>query len=384
MLRHLRTFRSCKTIVVYRMPDGSRVWQSLIAEPDQIETLDEVTEAIQRKNGDPSDVVRRVTRPVALEEISRQAEFQSFGAFDASSRTASTEHVIAAEGQYPNGVLLLRAGFARVSHSINDRDRTIRYLGPGQPYGLREIAHNWRDPERPVPLLRTLRAVGYVDVILIPTAAVETHVLPSIPAADLPAPVLPQDERREPLAVLREEAALDPGMIEFVVDHRFTNGTAAMVIDLERCTRCDDCVRACAAAHDNNPRFVRHGPTHGRFMIANACMHCADPVCMIGCPTGAITRESAGGQVVINDRTCIGCASCANQCPYQNIRMVEIRSEDGRVYIDARNQAHRKATKCDLCIDQMGGPACQRACPHDALRRIDLTRADDLARWLAR
>ena len=64
-------------------------------------------------------------------------------------------------------------------------------------------------------------------------------------------------------------------------------------------------------------------------MIANACMHCADPVCMIGCPTGAISRESLGGQVVINDPTCIGCATCANNCPYDNIRIVETRSSSG-------------------------------------------------------
>ncbi len=98
-----------------------------------------------------------------------------------------------------------------------------------------------------------------------------------------------------------------------------------MLIDLDRCVRCDECVVACARAHDNNPRFNRHGRRHDHYMVANACMHCMDPVCMIGCPTGAIHRSSAGGQVVINDLTCIGCSTCANSCPYDNIRMVEAR-----------------------------------------------------------
>ena len=44
---------------------------------------------------------------------------------------------------------------------------------------------------------------------------------------------------------------------------------------------------------------------------------------MIGCPTGAIHRESATGVVMINDDTCIGCGTCAASCPYENIRMVE-------------------------------------------------------------
>ncbi len=97
------------------------------------------------------------------------------------------------------------------------------------------------------------------------------------------------------------EATFGPEMIEFLVEERYVNGTATMLIDLDRCTRCDDCVRACAASHDNNPKFIRHGRVQNGIMVANACMHCVDPVCMIGCPTGAIHRESIEGQVVIND-----------------------------------------------------------------------------------
>jgi ferredoxin len=52
-------------------------------------------------------------------------------------------------------------------------------------------------------------------------------------------------------------------ILEFLTENRFFNGTATMVIDLDRCTRCDDCVRACASTHDNNPRFLRHGPSAG-------------------------------------------------------------------------------------------------------------------------
>jgi Fe-S-cluster-containing dehydrogenase component len=157
-----------------------------------------------------------------------------------------------------------------------------------------------------------------------------------------------------------------------------------MVIDLDRCTRCDDCVRACAATHDNNPRFLRHGPSTGRVMIANACMHCADPVCMIGCPTGAIHRESFAGQVVINPVTCIGCTACANNCPYDAIRMVDIRDERGDVILGEDLKPIAKATKCDLCVENYGGPACERACPHGALERMNLNDLKPLARWMNR
>ena len=156
-----------------------------------------------------------------------------------------------------------------------------------------------------------------------------------------------------------------------------------MMIDLERCVRCDDCVNACASAHDNNPRFNRHGATFGKYMIANACMHCVDPVCMIGCPTGAIHR-SEEGVVSINDATCIGCSTCANSCPYNNIRMVAARDENNQPYVDERKVPILKATKCDLCSDMRGGPSCERACSHDALIRIDLKDISKLADWIDR
>ena len=129
----------------------------------------------------------------------------------------------------------------------------------------------------------------------------------------------------------------------------------------------------------NNPRFLRHGPIHGHFMFANACMHCADPVCMVECPTGAIFRDIIGGEVVINDRTCIGCSMCAKNCPYDAIRMVEVRERIGSLIRDEQGRLPiQQATKCDLCVEQRSGPACQNACPHDALVRVNMTELQSL------
>jgi Fe-S-cluster-containing hydrogenase component 2 len=43
-----------------------------------------------------------------------------------------------------------------------------------------------------------------------------------------------------------------------------------------------------------------------------------------------------------------------------------------------------KATKCDLCMEQVVAPACERACPHDALKRLDMCDFPTLTRWLDR
>jgi len=328
-----------------------------------------------------------------LEKVMEGTEFQTFGDYEWSGsykellKTAidgqrAQEPAIAEEGNYPNGIILVRSGFARVSQKFGHGHRTLNYLGAGQLYGFQEIAHNWRKPNAPVNLQHTLRVIGYAHVIVIPTAVMEKVVLPSLSTNELP-PLIDQNESAELATAMDPGARIGQDLLEFLTENRFLNGTAAMVIDLDRCTRCDDCVRACATTHNNNPRFLRHGPINERMMVANACMHCVDPVCLIGCPTGAIHRES-GGEVAINPATCIGCKICFNNCPYEAIRMVEIRDRSGQFLVDQGGNSILKATKCDLCIEQPGGPACQRACPHGALARLDLTDLDALARWMER
>ncbi len=332
--------------------------------------------------------------PDALKEVMAKTEFGTFGDYDwsgdykrlaqsADSGQRKQEPVIAEEGDYPNGVILIKAGFGRVSQKFGNGHRTLNYLGAGQIYGLQEIAHNWQNPKAPVPLQYTLRVIGYTHVIVIPTSVMEAVVLPALPPEELPPPVmLVTEDDSAPPAEMDASAKIGADMLEFLTENRLFNGTATMMIDLDRCTRCDDCVRACATAHDNNPRFLRHGPVGGRLMVANACMHCVDPVCMIGCPTGAIHRDAFGGEVVINPATCIGCKSCFNNCPYDAIRMVEVRDEEGEFLVDKEMKPILKATKCDLCVEQITGPSCQRACPHGALVRVNLNDLDAFAKWL--
>lgn len=352
--------------------------------------------------------------------VLKKSEFKSFGSYDTVDRfrklveagnasDLAHESLIAQEGDYPYGVILVRSGIVRVSQKHNSGHKTVSYLTPGQAFGVDEITEGWRDG-KPVHLTCSARAVGYATVVVIPTAVFEKVVLEEllergVQNLALPSP-FPLPQQKTDQQSNREKTNLsqmDPGLLEFLVERRLVNGTATMLIDLDRCTRCDDCVRACAAAHDNNPRFLRHGPTHGKYMVANACMHCADPVCMIQCPTGAIHRSVLGGEVVINDTTCVGCTACANNCPYDAIRMVQIRDASGNpVYptsvptADPSGDQHQlpllptmkewepitKATKCDLCADQLTGPACQNACPHDALVRLNLGDFDTTQDWL--
>ena len=303
-----------------------------------------------------------------IQLIADKCLFETYGSFDwhtsfkkLQNRSEADEPVIARQGDYPDGLLMVRAGFARETVRHGTGKRTVTYLGAGDNFGIFELYNAWVNPkDSNLALGTTLTSVGYVDVIRVPASVLAEFVFPNMDA--------PVNMAEQTVAKSQSNDTL----MQWAVDERFINGRQTMLMDLNKCVRCDDCVSACAAAHDGNPRFRRHGKTIDHWLVANACMHCADPVCMIGCPTGAIHRSLSGGTVIINDDTCIGCGTCANSCPYQNISLVQISDAKGNGLVD--DQTHRpimKATKCDLCSDQIGGPACVRACAHDALQRVD-------------
>ena len=330
----------------------------------------------------------------SLTAIADATIFETYGNFEwmteykqlagaAPATKIEAEPLIAQEGHYANDLWMIRSGFARVCRRHGDGHKTMSYLGKGRMFGLREIVHNAKaTSDKIVPYQDSLRATGYVDMLRIPAGIAVKHILPHLPAEELPRESNSNHEPRTPGKLPDRRQPLPTPLMEFLVERRLTNGTQAMVVDLDRCTRCDDCVRACANAHEGNPRFLREGAQHGKYLFASACMHCADPVCMIGCPTGAISRDEKSGNVTINDGTCIGCATCANSCPYQNIRMVEILDPSGsRLRDQVTELPIFKATKCDMCQEQWTGPACQNACPHDAMIRIDLTETTPLSDW---
>lgn len=146
-----------------------------------------------------------------------------------------------------------------------------------------------------------------------------------------------------------------------------------LVINLDRCVRCGNCVRACHARHTHT-RLDRRGPIfrrraqidkrrHEHIMLPSSCRHCRDPECMIGCPTGAIQRF-ADGDVDINDN-CIGCENCARKCPYGNITMRPLAEKER-----PSPEITKRAIKCNLCRGYEYSN-CVHECPRGAILRVD-------------
>jgi Fe-S-cluster-containing hydrogenase component 2 len=141
-----------------------------------------------------------------------------------------------------------------------------------------------------------------------------------------------------------------------------------LLIDMNKCTRCDQCVRGCAENHDAQPRFHRANPKwrFGQWEVAGACLHCLDAPCQHVCPVGAIAWLENQAVQIHRDR-CIGCQQCARECPFEVIDMVQPTSP-----LDApSSRPGIVANKCDLSLTDDYDPPCVACCPYDAAKRVD-------------
>jgi len=275
--------------------------------------------------------------------------------------------VIFPQGDVADAFYLVRIGFVKVSENYPGGEMVLSYLSKGNYFGEIGLFGGGKRTA-------TCSALDHVEVVRI-AAEDFKNMMQQFPATR---------SRLEAVAAerLRENQARFQRVNTLPVDDFLRQGLMEaqnlLVLDLDRCTRCDQCVTACADAHGGVTRLIRDGLRLDRYLIATSCRHCRDPLCMVGCPVGAIRRHNSL-EVIIED-WCIGCGLCAENCPYGNINLQEFTVDGpvqgelaalgaGQERAKKKAQVVRKATSCNLCNDYPE-PSCVYACPHDAAHRV--------------
>jgi CRP-like cAMP-binding protein/Pyruvate/2-oxoacid:ferredoxin oxidoreductase delta subunit/ferredoxin len=276
--------------------------------------------------------------------------------------------VICRQGEVADSIYLIRIGFVKVSQDFPGGELVLCYLTRPDYFGeIGLLGQGGGDGDDRGQRTATCTALDHVEAVRIKAEDFEALIrdFPEVHArlAEEAQRRLEHDAaRRQSLTGVPLEDFLSQGLMQ---------AQNLLVIDLERCTRCDQCVRACAAAHDGVTRLVRDGLRYDKYLIATSCRSCRDPLCMVGCPVGSIRRHPDSLEIIIED-WCIGCGLCANQCPYGNINLhpFNVTIDDPERPGRRKATVREKATTCDLSRDYPE-PACQYACPHDALHRIE-------------
>jgi Fe-S-cluster-containing hydrogenase component 2 len=275
--------------------------------------------------------------------------------------------VICRQGDIADAFYLIRIGFVKVSEEHREGELVLAYLSRGGYFGeigLLGVADGEKTDGHTGRRIATCTALDHVEVVRIQAEDFErmTTEFPDVRASLESVARRHQEENRQRLAI-SSAVPLNDFLAQGLMEAQ-----SLLILDLEKCTRCDNCVRACADAHDGVTRLIREGLRFDKYLIATSCRQCRDPLCMVGCPVGSIRRRNSL-EVIIED-WCIGCGLCAKNCPYGNINMhpFTVTADTGL----ERNVAvvRQKATSCDLCT-QHAEPSCVYACPHDAAHRVD-------------
>jgi Fe-S-cluster-containing dehydrogenase component/CRP-like cAMP-binding protein len=319
-------------------------------------------------------------------------------------------HVLCQETAPIENIILIKSGWIRRIRGVPlDPASTgvavsmgqtigVDFLGAGNCLGLEgsSVTETWK---------YSASAMARTEVLEIPLAplANDPRLRQQIVAAfaafstadDNPPSIEAVEDLR---AMASAEAEITTGIVD---------GANLLVMDMDLCVRCGNCSLACHKVHGQS-RLLRRGISITRpvsigseaiqhVLSPQVCMHCKDPECLTGCPTGAIFRDPRG-YVDIDPATCIGCFDCATQCPYDAISMVP-RNEEVAATFDLMGTLRKTfslttppppsllltpaddvvAIKCNLCEHTPLNPpgaqrqaySCEENCPTGALLRVD-------------
>jgi Fe-S-cluster-containing dehydrogenase component/CRP-like cAMP-binding protein len=380
----------------------------------KLPTFGQALDATYRKHG-RANLIREIAKVTDLsaEAISQLESISKF-------RVYAKNHALFRAGELANKLYVLKSGWARLSPKtqllniegsgdVGNGRGLIRnwnaksvesYVGPSHCFGVDAIT---RDGEWEY----TCRLMERSEVLEIPISKLRQQpelretLLLAFSGMAVPTESKAWLESREPAPVAKaQEELIETGLVD---------ATNLLVMDMDLCVRCGNCSMACHQIHGqsrlvrrgihvNRPVSLKKNSSYQSVLAPAVCLHCADPECLTGCPTGAIARFP-DGQVDIDYKTCIGCADCATQCPYEAISMIPRKAREGengkgkhggrlrrwlRLAAEPLPPAVEQtdellAVKCNLCAGTPLNPkgakrqaySCEESCPTGALLRVD-------------
>jgi Fe-S-cluster-containing dehydrogenase component/CRP-like cAMP-binding protein len=365
------------------------------------QTLDETyrRNGLRRTLDDVRQVAADAFSPELTARLGEAAQFKIY----------SKHHVLFRAGDPVTHLFFIRNGWvkrvrdastngdrASAAADLDDEDAGADFFGAGNCLGLEGL-----DAERTWKHTTTLLARTEILEVAIAHLRADRSLRDTLfkvfSGADGEGKALQEDlDARAAQAVEKE---ISTGIID---------GTNLLVMDMDLCVRCGNCSLACHKVHGQS-RLLRRGihierPTRPgssftqHVLSPSVCLHCQDPECLTGCPTGAIGRFPQG-QIDIDPKTCIGCGDCATQCPYNAISMIPLKptasppapaSWKGRLKSwlslappqlppPVTEIENLLAVKCNLCENTPLNPAgarraaysCEENCPTGALVRVN-------------
>lgn len=337
----------------------------------------ELAERLERslRRAAARELLRTSALGVALEASASQPDDDELERLleTATMRELASGEAVYREGERATHAYLVAKGLVQAQVDDGERVHVRGYVTKGDLFGEAELQD--RSP-------RSFTMVANGPVTLLCLSALEVRALfarnPGL--AERLARLARSEEARQEALGRRALSRTQHALRDL---YRLEVARSLLVLDLDTCIRCGHCSVACASLHGTS-RLVRHGEIlavrdeAGRegerdatslprsLLLPSSCQHCEEPACMIDCPTGAIGKDPEG-EVFIREALCTGCGACVKACPWDNVELSPRPAEAPRPRGGAFPLV---AVKCDLCSGY-DGAACVRACPVEALARVD-------------
>lgn len=286
---------------------------------------------------------------------------------------------LATEGEAGDGFYMIRNGYAKVTKLEGGREKIITYLRENMYFGEAALVGN-------EPWIVSVTALTSLEAIRIDKEAFRQFLHQNYQLAQYINRTWNPDFSTSGVSGAHPSLESAAGELDVFISRGVMQAKDAIVIDLDKCTRCNRCVTTCREVHGDVSRLVkRQGFRFSNLLYATACYNCESPDCMLGCKFSAITRDPNGNIRILEDN-CTGCSVCVTKCPYNVIQIVELKEEEALPFMklfkytqeapstappSKKAKQKRKVVKCDRC-SEFGFSMCVWNCPTEAIQRGDL------------